>query len=296
MAAITPTAQINIDQTCSGFRLLLLETAIRPGYEAPLQTASNLPQSLISPLHRQLISLCLHNPYWNDFRILAYFSKHDVEINMEQLQLLKQECGLDNRETICNTLLRLSLQGGLKLNSRQLGFIERTKPEFRDRDLKASQPGDLMVYECLLGRGIGRLGRIYAHVFVDIFTGYAFACLSQSRTVSTGVNFLLNQVFPLYYAHNYPIQTVLHSSRIAQELNDAEAIDTISQSGLEWLPTRRKFGSIEKFEKSPCLEQFLAVSGDDPESSSVLDPIFRQCLTRYNAANRLLARKDLLAN
>lgn len=294
MAVITPAFQIDIEQTCSGFRFLLLETATHPKRENPQRSDSKLPQSLISPLHRQLISLCLHNPYWNDFRILAYFSKHDVEMNMERLQLLKQECGLDNRETICNTLLRLSFQGGLKLNSRQLGFIERTKPEFRDRDLKASQPGDILVYECLLGRGIGRLGRIYAHVFVDVFTGYAFAGLSPYRTVGTGVNFLLQQVLPLYYAHNHLIQTVLHSSRIPQELNDAESMDTISRSSLEWLPTRRKFGSIERFEKSSCLDQFLTAAGSESESLTTIEPIFRQCMTRYNAANRLLAKRDLL--
>lgn len=279
-------------QSLSGLQLLLLEDAPLPGKLPPEPAAP-----VISPLHRQLIALCLHNPYWNDFRILNHFQQRNTPLTMEDLRLLKVQCGLDNRETICNTLIRLAVNGGLKLNDRQLSFIGKNKPEFRDRDLQSSQPGELLVYECLFGRGLGHLGRVYVHLFVDIFTGYAFGELSQHRSLTVGLQSLLGSILPLYRAHNYFIQTIAHSCKALHDINEfnqLEADEAFSQTGLQWQLTCRKFGFIEKFEKSPIIDQFFAAVPKNADSLVMLKPLFDHCLTKYNAANRLFARRDLL--
>lgn len=300
-----------IKRSLSGLQLLLLEDA--PLHEnlalesvtPPLcinstaggETPAVPLYAAIGPLHRHLISLCLHNPYWNDFRILNHFHRRNIPITMNDLHLLKAQCGLDNWETICNTLIRLSVDGGLKLNDRQISFIEKNKPEFRDRDLHSSQPGELLVYECLFGRGIGSLGRVYVHFFVDIFTGYAFGELSQRRPLAVGLQVLLNTVMPLYRAHNHLIHTVLHSSKIMNELhefNHLEADETFSKLGLQWQPTRRKFGTIEKFEKSVIINQFFEAAAKHADSLEAIKPLFDQCLVKYNSSNRLFSRRYLL--
>ncbi|WP_371378079.1 hypothetical protein [Sporomusa aerivorans] len=295
-------------QEPSGLQLLLLENTI----DETVSLASGFPSSVTAnepphqsgslgtartPIHRQLISLCLNNPYWNDFRLLHHCQRRDTSITMKHLQVLKAQCGLDNRESICNTLIKLSLHGGLKLSDRQISFIEKCKPEFRDRDLQPLKPGELLVYECLFGRGMGKLGRVYVHFFIDIFTGYAFGAVSQQRSLEDGLDILLHTILPLYLAHNYPVHTVLHSSRVVndiKEYNELEAAETYSRRGLHWVPTRRKFGAVEKFEKSFLANRFLENARKNADSLSSIQPLLNQCLLKYNSSNRLFAKRLLL--
>lgn len=283
----------------SALQVLLLEDTPATGdFIDSINGSTALTELLspaIGPLHRHLISLCLHNPYWNDFRILNHFHRHRITLARDDLGRLKAQCGLDNGETICNTLIRLSVHGGLTLNPRQISFIEKNKPEFRDRDLQPSHPGELLVYECLFGRGVGSLGRVYVHFFVDLFTGYAFGGISQRRSLGTGLDTLLNTVIPLYRSHNYLIHTVYHSSKITNEIHDfnkLESEEAFSRAGLQWQPTRRKFGAIEKFEKSATAAHFFETAAH-ATSLEYTKPLFDQCLVKYNAANRLFPKQYL---
>jgi hypothetical protein len=308
--AQTSVSQLNIRYSASGLLLLLLDDIHSPDNLS--YTTSNIPPdanldmykqhpianlTALKPLHRHLISLSLHNPYWNDFRILNHFHRRNIPITMDDLHFLKEQCGLDNRETICNTLIRLSVNGGLKLNDRQISFIEKNKPEYRDRDLQSFQPGELLIYECLFGRGIGNLGRIYVHLFVDVFTGYTFGELSPRRSLAVGLEVLMNTVMPLYYTNNYPINTILHSAKNMSELkesNQLEADETFSRLGLQWQPIQRKFGSIEKFEKSLLANQFFDTAIECGDSFSTIKPLFDQCLVKYNSSIRSFSRRNLL--
>lgn len=291
-------------KSLSGLGLLLLEgTSLQPLKPIRQSAAYQQPGPLyaaIQPLQRQLISICLHNPYWNDFRILHHFHRRRIPLTMGQLFILKAQCGLDNRETICNTLLRMSVHGGLNLTDRQISFIEKNKPEFRDRDLQPSQPGEFIVYECLFGRGIGNLGRVYIHSFIDIFTGYVFGQLSQQRSLAAGVQILINTILPTYRAHNYLIYTILHSSmhttkaiQDLKEFNQMETDETFSRLGLQWQPLRRKFGVIEKFEKSLLVEHFFQTAPPNVNSLDAVKSLFDQCLVKYNASNRLFSRREV---
>lgn len=287
-------------QSPSALQVLLLEDAPATPSCTDSLSGTAIPAgsffSIIGPLHRHLISLCLHNPYWNDFRILNHFQRRRIPLTLHDLSLLKAQCRLDNGETICNTLIRLSVHGGLKLNPRQISFIEKNKPEFRDRDLQTSHPGELLVYECLFGRGVGSLGRVYIHFFVDMFTGYAFGGVSQRRSLDTGLDILLNTIIPLYRSHHYPIHTVYHSSKVMHEIHDfnrLESEEAFSRIGLQWQPTSRKFGAIEKYEKSVIATNFFETAAKNAESIECIKPLFDQCLVKYNAANRLFAKQYL---
>ncbi len=308
MLAPTFPAPADAGQEPSGLQLLLLENIVDENIlAARIAAAAGQPAEQLhpsgplyparTPLHRQLIALCLHNPYWSDFRLLHHFHRRNIPLTMADLLLLKNQSGLANRESICNTLIKLSDYGGLKLNDRQLRFIEKNKPEYRDRDLAPSQPGELLVHECLFGRGFGNLGRVYVHFFIDMFTGYAFGEVSQQRSLTVGLKVLLDAIQPVYRAHNYPIHTVLHSSRVMndiKEYNQLEAAETFSGQGLHWVPTRRKFGAIEKFEKSALASRFLEIAARNAASLATIQPVLQQCLLKYNAANRLFSRRDLL--
>lgn len=289
----------------SGFGLILLENAsLALASSRPLPPARPdlaKPPAASTPLQRQLLSLCLHHPFWNDFRILHYFQRRKVPVTINALRRLKAQCGLDNKETICNTLIRLSIHSGLELNAHQISFIERNKPEYRDRDLYAARPGELFVYECLFGRGIGRLGRVYIHLFIDSFTGYVFGGISRQRSLAAALKTLTESVLPVYRANNYPVLTVLHSAlqtihmlKTVREFDCLETDEAFSRLGIQWQLIRRKFGAIEKFERSAVVSHFWHTMPPGINSLTAVKPLFEHCLVRYNASNRLFSRRDLL--
>lgn len=292
--------QDDANQPLSGLQLLLLGnmplTAARPQAAMPRDTLPLSP-AMLTPLHRQLRFLCLHDPYRNDFYLLNHFQRRGEKVTLADIQRLKKECGLDDRQAICNTLLRLAACSGCKLNNRQKSYIGRFDPEYRDRDLKPSQPGELLAYSCLFGGGRlfdlggGDLGRrVYIHLYVDLFTRYFFAKLSNKATLATGLNFLQETLLPVYRENEHAIQTVMHSVRNSsdfKEFDELESSSAISGLGLQWLPTRRKFGSIEKFERSISENNFLKTPANPADLFGSLNIAFQQWLRRYNASNRL---------
>lgn len=216
-------------------------------------------------------------------------------MTLEKMEQLKKECHLDDREIICNTLIQLSTQGGLHLNPRQISYIERAKPEFRDRDLQPSNPGDLLVYRRLFGRGVGNFGRVYLHIFVDMYTGRVFGQLSQDRSVNAGLNHLKTDIFQVYNSRHYTLNTILHSTQDThdlQEFNELEASSLFSGLGLQWLPTHRTFGTLEKFERYITQNCFL---DNPPEYFSDFESAFERQLAKYNARSRWFSRRTLLA-
>ncbi|MBP2650991.1 MAG: hypothetical protein H6Q74_1816 [Firmicutes bacterium] len=288
---IIPAEQVS--RSFSALRLLLFEDT--PSQSLVEQFSPSPVSPTITPLHRHLTALCLHNPYWNDFRILNHFQKLGLTLTQQNLAQLKKECNLDNREIICNTLLRLATDSGLKLNSRQISYIERAKPEFRDRDLQSSAPGELIVYQRLFGRGVGDFGRVYLHVFADMYTGRIFGELNKDRSVTAGLHALKNTIFPTYKYSSYQLNTILHSAQDAIDLkqfNELETVSAFSELGLQWFPTNRTFGMVEKFER--YLIQQNNFFGNVPVLFSNLEQAFAHQLARYNATNRWFSRRTLL--
>ncbi len=205
-----------------------------------------------SRLQQLLTALCLSHPYWNDFRLLHFLEKRNIKLSMTKLQKIKEESGLDNRKNICNALIRLYSAGKINLNSHQISFIERMRPEFRDRDLQTEKPGEILVYECLFVRTLKGMGRIYLHTFIDRFNGYLFSKLSQKRSLSEGLKMLTKEIIPLYQTNGSPVQKVLHTTGPQEVLEEQHFTENPEA---EWIPTLRSFGMIQEFQQR-FLEDF----------------------------------------
>jgi hypothetical protein len=290
----------------SGLQFLLLENLPLPFSllpEEPAEEALPLSSAMLTPLHRQLRFLCLHDPYRNDFYLLNHFQKRGIKITLADIQRVRKECGLNDREAVCNTLLRLSACSGFKLNNRQISYIERFDPEYRDRDLHPSRPGELLVYNCLSGGrrlfdcgGGSMRRRVYIHLYVDMFTRYFFAKLSYEGTLASGLIFLQETIIPAYLENDLDVQTVthsIHSTSDLKEFNDLESTSAVSSLGLQWLPTKRKFGIIENFERSILKNDFFESSANPDDLFDSLKATFQQWLTRYNSSSRLNSRRTI---
>jgi len=247
-------------------------------------------------LPQKFVAICLYNPYWNDFRILNYFQKRHMATTLSELQYFRQLYGLDDPEAICKKLIRLVLDQKIVLNNHQISFIEKIIPEFRDRDMQAAQPGKLLVYECLLGRGFKGIGRVYTHIFVDMCTGEIFGKLSRTRSSDISFAVLKSLIIPRYQSSGYSVGVVLHARHAVCEMQTS-LNELISRADAElnvrWKSTSRSFGVIERVQKQILTSSFFNYSGESDVTVEILENKFNHWLSRYNK-NRLSCHRTVL--
>jgi hypothetical protein len=107
-------------------------------------------------LHQLVVGICLRNPFWNDFRLLSFFAKRNMELTLKDLQQLRRDCNVDSKVSVCHTLMEMYFANPKQLSPQQIGFIERINPPFCDRNITSSAPGKLLFYECIFIRRLSR--------------------------------------------------------------------------------------------------------------------------------------------
>lgn len=249
-------------------------------------------------MHHQLTSICLRNPSWNNFRLLYQLRKLNPEITLETLQRLKQDCDLDSREAVCNILLRrLFSSCSPELSNTQLSFIYRIHPELYDRDVQPSQPGELLIYESFFARSQKGVGRLYIHVFADMFNGWIFARISPRRSVRSGSRILQDHIAPIYRNLGYTIQKILHTSRECRDVREVallSATQGLSAPGIQWEAAHRQFGTIKHFRQHLATSSFHESSHELEASVLHLHANFAKLLKEYNADCDFNQRRPLL--
>jgi len=234
-------------------------------------------------LSNLLMNICLKYPFWNDFRILDFFNKHDIPMTMEELRDLRSECGIENKEDVCQELMRLYFNRQIELGKRQVQFIERLNPAFRDRDFLAGRPGDLLVYECVFFRRLNKM--FYLHLVFDLFNGYAFGRVSRRRSGEIGLKLLQEKVVPLYRGRGYKMNAIVHSIKSTRDHCEAEASkirESILGIGTEWLESKHEFGIIQRFQRD-CLDPFFSNAEALDISLPLIQPAFDRWMIKYNA-------------
>lgn len=240
------------------------------------------------------IDIYLQNPYWSEFRILNFFCKRGISMTMEKLQYLRKECCLESKDDVCHKLMRLYAKKEIQLDKRQIQFIERVNPAFRDRDFRAARPGDLLIYGCIFFRRLNKM--FYLHVVVDLFNGYVFGKVSRRRSGEIGIKMLQDKIAPFYKDRGYVIGTVIHSSKSARDRSEVEECkihEGIMAMGLEWLEPHREFGIIQCFQRD-VLDRFFYEAEALKVSLFMIQPALDRWMIQYNAACPFHQRRNLL--
>lgn len=240
----------------------------------------------VTALHRHLTGIILQNPFWNDFHLLHSMQKAHPDLSMADLRRLKIECKLETAERICGVLLRkLFADCGPGLNTRQREFLLKSYPELRDQDIHTDSPGKLLLYACLGGQRIRSVGRMYIHIFVDMFNGHIFGELSQHSAIAAGLKTLETQLVPCYLAASQPLGRILQSSPVAPNVYTLEEINahpTLIRLGVKWEHSTRLFGHIERFQKVALSSDFYENARYSGASFNELQYSFGQWLKKYN--------------
>lgn len=245
-------------------------------------------------LSNLLMTICLEYPFWNDFRILDFLNKRGISMTMEELHELRSECGVGSREDVCLELMRLYLNNEIKLDKKQVQFIERLNPAFRDRGFLAGRPGELLVYECIFLRRLNKM--FYLHLVFDLFNGYAFGKVSRRCSGEIGLKLLQEKIVPFYRGRGYKINAIVHSIKSTRDhwgAEEAKIKGSILAMGIEWLEPKHEFGIIQRFQRD-FLDEFFSDAEALDVSLLMIQPAFERWMIKYNAACPFHQRRNLL--
>lgn len=251
-------------------------------------------KSFSEKLSNLLMTICLEYPFWNDFRILDFLNKRGISMTMEELRDLRTECGIESREDICLELMRLYFNKEIELDKKQVQFIERLNPAFRDRDFQANRPGDLLVYECIFFRKLNKM--FYLHLLFDLYNGYAFGKVSHRCSSEIGLKLLQEKIVPFYRRRGYDIYTILHSLKSTRDHWEAEERKiegSILAMGIKWLEPKHEFGIIQRFQRD-FLDDFFSDAEALDVPLGMIQPAFDRWMIKYNAACPFYQRRNLL--
>ncbi|AIF53403.1 hypothetical protein [Pelosinus sp. UFO1] len=268
-------------------RVTIISEAIPP------VTSSKSSSEKLSDL---LMTICLEYPFWNDFRILDFLNKRGISMAMEELRNLRTECGIESREDVCLELMRLYFNKEIELDKKQVQFIERLNPAFRDRDFPAVRPGDLLVYECIFFRRLNKM--FYLHLLFDLYNGYAFGKVSRRCSGEIGLKLLQEKIAPFYRRRGYEIHTILHSLKSTRdhwEAEEGKIEGSILAMGIKWLEPKHEFGIIQRFQRD-FLDDFFSEAEAFDVSLGMIQPAFDRWMIKYNAACPFHQRRNLLGH
>jgi len=247
-------------------------------------------------LYNLLTTVCLRYPSWNDFRILDFFNKRGLRMTMEELQDLRSQCGIESREDVCRELMELYFKNEIELGKKQIQFIERLNPAFRDRNFLADRPGDLLVYECIFFRRLNKM--FYLHLVFDLFNGHAFGRVSRRCSGEIGLKLLQEKIIPCYRSRGYQVKTIVHSIKSTRDQwkkEEANIRDRVLDMGIQWIEPKHKFGIIQLFQRD-WLNGFFSNAEALDVTLLMIQPAFDRWIIKYNLACPFHQRRNLLGN
>ena len=245
-------------------------------------------------LSNLLMAICLKYPFWNDFRILDFFNKRGISMTMEELRDLRRECGIEGREDVCLELMRLYFNNEIELDKRQVQFIERLNPAFRDRGFLADRPGEFLIYECVFFRRLNKM--FYLHLVFDLFNGYAFGKVSRRCSGEIGLRLLEKKIVPFYRSRGYEIHGIVHSVKSTRdhwEAEESKIESSIVAMGIKWLNPKHEFGIIQRFQRD-FLDNFFSNAEALDVSLQMIQPAFDRWMIKYNTSCPFHQRRNLL--
>jgi transposase InsO family protein len=184
------------------------------------------------------------------------------------------------------------------LTAELIAFIEKKNPQFKERHVESSKPGELLNQDTfLVGSFIG-VGRVYIHVVVDTWCSYAFGFMHVSKQAEAAVALLYNDFLSFYHKHKLSVVNILtdngrkfcgteqHPYELYPELNDIKHRRTKVRNP-------QTNGFVERFNRT-ILDEFLRVMLREKVYTSIesLQTDFDQWFQFYNEQRPYLGYRN----
>lgn len=148
------------------------------------------------------------------------------------IQKILEDAGLGKRYDRWLAIEQRQAERPMELTAEQVRFIEKQNPQFRERHVESSRPGEVLNQDTFYVGRLKGVGKVYLHAVVDTCSSYAFGFLHTNKKPEAAVAVLHNDVLPFYKKHKLVIENVLtdngtefkgtdlHPYEVYLELND----------------------------------------------------------------------------
>lgn len=167
------------------------------------------PNRVSEETEAAILDHCLHNPTQGCMRVSQELQLKGVNVSSGGVRGVWAR---NNILTKHERLLRLEKAVSsteFKISENQARLLERFSPEFRERHIIASMPGELVAVDTFMVGALKGVGRIYLQTVIDCYSRVAFGRLYTNKLPVTAVHVLNTDVLPFFERHNCPIKTIL---------------------------------------------------------------------------------------
>jgi transposase InsO family protein len=167
------------------------------------------PNRVSEIVEKAILEHCLHNPTHGCIRVSQELQLKGTNVSSGGVRGV---WGRNNLLTKHERLLRLEKAVSttkFQITEQQARILERFSPEFRERHINTSTPGELVAVDTFMVGALKGVGRIYLQTAIDCFSRYSWARLYTNKLPVTAVHLLNTDILPFFEKHQCPIQTIL---------------------------------------------------------------------------------------
>ncbi len=191
------------------------------------------------------------------------------------IQKILDEHGLGKRYDRWLALEKQNAEQPIELSAEQIAFLEKQNPQFRERHVESSKPGELLNQDTFYVGRLKGVGKVYLHAVVDTCSSHAFGFLHTNKKPEAAVAVVHNDVLPFYKKLGLKVENILtdngtefkgtdlHPFEVYLELNDIKH----RTSRIRRPQTN---GFIERFNRT-VLDEFFRVVFREKAFESVAD-------------------------
>lgn len=132
----------------------------------------------------------------------------DVLVSSPTIQSILIKHGLASRfGRLLKRHLLLALEP-FELSAEQISQIEKANPNYRERPIESSRPGELLAQDTFVVGAFKGRGKVSLHSIVDTCGSYAFGFLHTSKVPEAAVAALHNDAPPFYHERGIPVRDI----------------------------------------------------------------------------------------
>ena len=249
----------------------------------------NHPQTTPEATVQRILALALEQPTRGCNYLSALLAKEGISVSFVTVQNILTRHGLGGRYERLLALEKKALDNQVQLTPEQVKAVEQANPQFKERHVESSRPGELLSQDTFFVGSFKGVGKVYLHTVVDTFGSYAFGVLGTSKQPEWAVSVLYNDVFPFYDDKQIKVAAILTDNGrefCGREMQHPYEL-FLSMSDIQHRRTKVRSpqtnGFVERFHRT-VLDEFFRVKLRTTfyESVEALQHDLDEWLTFYN--------------
>lgn len=250
--------------------------------------AKSHPMTTPEEVVEQVVEIAYLHPAWGCNRASDWLKLKGVSVSPPTVQKIWNERSLGGRYDRWLALEQRTAEHPLALTAEQVQFLEKQNPQWKERHVESSRPGELLCQDTFFVGHLKGVGKVYLQAVVDTYGSHAFGLLTTSKQPETAALLLHNDVLPFYAERGIEIGALLtdngrefcgteaHPYELYLSLNDIEHRRT-------QVRRPQTNGFVERFNRTVLDEFFRAAFRETfYESVEALQKDLDRWLFHYN--------------